>query len=176
MEFAEFGISPTDEWAAFGLVRVFDVDYVRIRKPKPVGRTHIPIGWVVVKNPHGVRVTHKLPGGSKEATDKDPLKTFFRELWEEAHIVGNPRHTQYLGKEWMPESALGGAHWRIFFQTDIGRRKLARMNGDHPRSNGDKPEFTGLREFGYLVASRKFMPSHYKNLVKFGAILKFNGA
>ena len=39
-----------------------------------------------------------------------------------------------------------------------GQRKLARMNGDNPRSNGDG----------------RFLPSHYKYLVQFGAILRFN--
>lgn len=161
----EFGGIP--DFASFMFARVYTEKTER-RKNDKVKTKRTCLGFVFVRNPkeHGLSALWKLPGGRPKGSET-PLQVSVREFLEETNIQVDAAECRFKGR-WLAPSR---DHWKCIFTTDIHEKRLSTMNSRHPGNEGEVPKLFRMDKLVRVVRLKKFMKTHYSNLIKMGLLL-----
>ncbi len=165
--FTDLKLGGIPDFASFMLARVFTIKTER-RKNGKVKTKKIWLGFVFVRNPqeYGLDAVWKLPGGRPKGNET-PLATAVREFLEETNISVDAAECRFRGR-WLAPSK---DHWKCVFTVDIDEKRLSTMNSKHPGNEGEVPKFFRMDKLIRVVRLKKFMKTHYSNLIEMGLLL-----
>lgn len=165
----DFGIDSTDSWASYTLVRVIADPPKRLVSREDFKEwfaTQRPVGYIFVINrkEYGKNASFKGPGGRRDEGDQTPKDTACRETAEEAGIVADVNRYVYIGKKRNPRSKR--VLWDCLFTLTIMRKEARTMNGNHPKNEGEIPNYFTVRELHRQVTRGVVFKKHFEEFME----------